>query len=229
MSGRQLTGGELHIHDVFNEGGTQGSLTSKAPGIRRILTMELRTLPIDQLRPAPYNPRIKLKPGDKAWERLERSLDEFSLVQPIVWNERTGHVVGGHQRLEILRHKGILHVDCVVVDLPLEKEKALNVTLNNANVGSVWDADKLLDLVSELHDLPDFDATLTGFDDQLLQDMLLRPDPAFTPSTSAGNDDRDKMVRVTLQIPDDSWEGVQGSLNELLAEYPAVRLHVSGQ
>ena len=79
--------------------------------------MKLRTLPIGKLQPAPYNPRKPLRPGSAAYRQLERSLAEFDLVQPIVWNEATGHVVGGHQRLEILRHKGAKKVEVAVVSL----------------------------------------------------------------------------------------------------------------
>src|SRR5690349_11529684 len=105
--------------------------------------MQIQRLSISQLTPAPYNPRVTLKPGDKRYATLARSLAEFDLVQPLVWNERTGHLVGGHQRLEILKHQGETEVDCVVVDLPLEREKALNVALNNAEVAGDWEPVKL--------------------------------------------------------------------------------------
>ncbi|MCA8998419.1 MAG: ParB N-terminal domain-containing protein [Planctomycetaceae bacterium] len=188
--------------------------------------MHFQSINIDELRPAPYNPRVKLKPGDKAWKKLERSLEEFDLVQPIVWNKRTGHVVGGHQRLEVLRHRGVLDVDCVVVDLPLDREKALNVTLNNAAVASDWDSDKLLDLVGELSTLPDFDATLTGFDNQELRDLLLMPDPEFQPSPSTNMDTDAATVQATLSIPQEDWESASEYLDDLLGNFPDVRLNL---
>ena len=110
--------------------------------------MQLRTLSITDLKPAPYNPRIELRPGMPGYERLARSLDQFELVQPIVWNEQTGHVVGGHQRLTVLRDRGVTEGPVVVVSLSLEREQALNVALNNANVGGDWDPAKLVDLLS---------------------------------------------------------------------------------
>lgn len=48
---------------------------------------------------AAYHPRVDLQPGDVEYKKLHRSIEEFGHVEPIVWNERTGHVVGGHQRL----------------------------------------------------------------------------------------------------------------------------------
>src|SRR5207237_3899263 len=93
--------------------------------------MELRTLPTASLTPAPYNPRQRLRPRDPAYRKLEASLREFGLVEPLVWNERTGHVVGGHARLEILRGLGVREVHVSVVRLSPAREKALNVVLNN--------------------------------------------------------------------------------------------------
>jgi len=187
--------------------------------------MLIRTIAIEDLNPAAYNPRIPLRPGDPRWRKLERSLDEFSLVQPIVWNARTGHVVSGHQRLAVLKHRGEQEVDCVVVDLPLEKEKALNVTLNNSSVGSDWDADKLIDLVSELQELPDFDATLTGFDSQQLQDLVLSPSGAGAPASPESEENSDRM-QIILDLAADDWEEVQPHLDDILAEFPESRLHI---
>ncbi|MDX1969620.1 MAG: ParB N-terminal domain-containing protein [Planctomycetaceae bacterium] len=101
--------------------------------------MRIETLPLADLKPAPYNPRKKLRPGMPAYERLKRSLAEFDLVQPIVWNRTTGHVVGGHQRLQILKDRGDVDVACVVIEVSLEREQALNIALNNPQVGGDWD------------------------------------------------------------------------------------------
>ena len=57
--------------------------------------MEIRSMAIGELRAADYNPRLMLKPGMDGYERLKRSILEFGLVQPIVWNEQTGNVIGG--------------------------------------------------------------------------------------------------------------------------------------
>lgn len=190
--------------------------------------MQFERLPISDLRPAPYNPRIALQPGDPAFEKLKRSLDEFDLVQPIVWNRRTGHIVGGHQRLEVLKHQGHQEVDCIVVDLSLEREKALNITLNNAAVASDWDPDKLLDVLDDLHELPDFDPTLTGFDEQQLQDLLLAPaggGPNDWREPEDG-DDPAGTVRVTLEIPTDRWDATRERLDELLANEPTIAPHI---
>ena len=185
--------------------------------------MILRTLDIASLKPAPYTPRKRLEPGSPGYRRLARSIAEFDLVQPIVWNERTGHVVAGHQRLQILTDRGDTEIECAVVSLPLAKEKALNVALNNTQVGSTWDDAKLHDLLAELDDLPDFDATLTGFDPDELHDLLLEPAPTLPPL----DDDPDSHhVRVTLLIPPDAWEDLRPHLDHLAATHP-LELHIT--
>ncbi|MBT4863960.1 MAG: ParB N-terminal domain-containing protein [Planctomycetaceae bacterium] len=179
--------------------------------------MNLKTVPIDHLKPAPYNPRIPLQPGTPGYRRLERSLNEFQLVQPIVWNEQTGHIVGGHQRLEILKNQGVTEVEVSVVSLSLDREKALNVTLNNAQVGSDWDADKLVDLLGELNATEDFDATLTGFDTSDINDLLLGPNPSFQQQSDP--DPTSNVVRVVLEVPPDDWEALRPQLDNFIANH----------
>jgi len=120
--------------------------------------MQIEKMKVSDLKYAPYNPR---KIDDKELAKLKRSISEFGYVEPIVWNERTGFVVGGNQRLKVLRELGIEEVDVVVVDLDDAKEKALNVALNK--ISGEWDFPKLKDLLIDI-DTGDFDIELTGFD-----------------------------------------------------------------
>lgn len=188
--------------------------------------MPLETLPIAALKPAPYNPRKPLRPGMPGYERLKRSLTEFDLVQPIVWNRSTGHIVGGHQRWQILKDRGDQSVECMVVELSLEREKALNVALNNAQVGGDWDQAKLIDLVAELQSLPDFDATLTGFDEADLKHLVFEPVVQESPHEQEPSDENSTSVRVSLEIPHNDWVDVRPALDVFLATYPEVRVHV---
>jgi ParB-like chromosome segregation protein Spo0J len=188
--------------------------------------MRIERLPVKELRPAPYNPRRALRPGDPAYERLARSLDEFDLVQPLVWNRRTGHLVGGHQRLELLKARGAKQVECVVVDLPLPREQALNVALNNQAVGGDWEPDLLVALLEELQQLPDFDATLTGFSEQELRDIVLAPVVIDPTERRGGAEEPETVIRATLEVPVERWEAVRQRLDELLEAEPQVALHV---
>ncbi len=123
-------------------------------------TCDFRVVPVELIKPAAYNPRKDLKPGDAEWAALERSIDEFGLVEPLVWNERTGNLVGGHQRLKVLLARGATQVQVSVVDLDDTQERALNVALNK--IEGEWDDQKLARLFRDLIAL-DAEVTLTGF------------------------------------------------------------------
>ena len=153
--------------------------------------MVIQTLPVDKLVPADYNPRKDLKPGDTEYEKLKRSLSEFGYVEPVIWNKTTGHVVGGHQRLKVLIDTGITEVECVVVEMDTEKEKALNIALNKIN--GYWDKDKLAILITDLQG-EDFDVSLTGFDAPEL-------DALFKDAQRAGVQDDDFDVDAALKEP----------------------------
>ena len=138
--------------------------------------MKIQRVKVSKINPAPYNPRVDLQPGDADYEKLRRSIDEFDCVEPLVWNKRTGNLVGGHQRLKILVARGETEVDCSVVDLALEKEKVLNVALNK--ISGDWDKQKLAKLLDEMTRLPDFDVTLTGFEMPEVSELLDRFGPS---------------------------------------------------
>ena len=131
--------------------------------------MQIETKKISDLNPASYNPRKDLQPGDKEYEKLKRSIEEFGYVEPVIWNKQTGNIVGGHQRLKILKAQGLKEVECVVVDMPEEKEKALNIALNK--ITGEWDLDKLENVFKDLQFI-DFDLDLTGFDDKEINKFM---------------------------------------------------------
>ena len=119
--------------------------------------MQIEKKNVSQLLPADYNPRKDLKPGDKEYEKLKRSIEQFGYVEPVIWNATTSRVVGGHQRLKVLIDMGITEVECVIVEMGEEKEKALNVALNK--ISGEWDNDKLALLIADLQGA-DFDVSL---------------------------------------------------------------------
>ena len=152
------------------------------------------------LLPADYNPRKDLKPGDTEYEKLKRSIEQFGYVEPVIWNKTTGRVVGGHQRLKVLMDMGMTEVDCVVVAMDEEKEKALNIALNK--ISGDWDKDKLALLIADLQGA-DFDVSLTGFEpaeiDALFKDTL---------KDGVKDDDFDvgaELAQPTMTKPGDIW------------------------
>ena len=90
--------------------------------------MTVERVKLSELNPAEYNPR---KMSGKARQGLDSSLGRFGVMQPIVWNKRTGNIVGGHQRYKVLVDAGEEETDVVVVDLDMDGEVALNITLNS--------------------------------------------------------------------------------------------------
>ena len=131
--------------------------------------MQIEKLKTEQLIPADYNPRKDLKPGDPEYEKLKRSIEQFGYVEPVIWNKTTGNIVGGHQRLKVLLDTGISEVECVVIEMDEEKEKALNIALNK--ISGEWDKDKLALLITDLQGA-DFDISLTGFEPAEIEDLF---------------------------------------------------------
>ena len=92
-------------------------------------------------------------------------------MEPVIWNRQTGNVVGGHQRLKVLMDLGQTEIDCVVVDLDLAREKALNIALNK--IQGDWDEDKLAAIMADF-DAEAFDVSLTGFNANEVDALLNR-------------------------------------------------------
>jgi ParB-like chromosome segregation protein Spo0J len=177
-------------------------------------TLKVRMLPIKDLKPAPYNPRLALKPSDRRYQKLARSLREFGLVEPLVWNEKTGHVVGGHARLAILKSMGVKKVPVSVVRLTRAREKALNVVLNNLEAQGRYDPDKLADLLGELTELPELE--LTGFDERDLADLRLEP------ADDVPADAERTAVEITIQTDSTVYEKLTPRLDDLIREFDLI-------
>jgi hypothetical protein len=111
-----------------------------------IAGVHIESKPIAELIPAAYNPR-KIEPEELAG--LKSSIRRFGLVEPIVWNRQTEHVVGGHQRLKALAALGVTDVPVVVVDISLAEERALNIALNNPAIQGQFD-DKVHEILDEI-------------------------------------------------------------------------------
>lgn len=133
--------------------------------------MKIVRIPIEMINPAPYNPRVDLQPGDEQYEKLKRSIEEFGYVEPLVWNRRTGNLVGGHQRFKILvNEKGYKEVEVSEVDLDETREKALNIALNK--ISGDWETTKLAELLQELQASDEIDFELTGFSEEEFDELL---------------------------------------------------------
>lgn len=133
--------------------------------------MNIQKINIEKLKAAEYNPRKDLKPEDEDYQKIKRSILEFGYVAPIIVNADMT-VIGGHQRLKVLKELGYEEVECNIVDLDKTKEKALNIALNK--ITGEWDNTKLEELLAELKET-DIDMDMTGFTfdevDNILKDI----------------------------------------------------------
>jgi len=132
--------------------------------------MEIINIPINDLKPADYNPR---QLTNEQHEHLKKSMEKFGLVDPIIVNgneNRKNVIVGGHQRVRIAKELGISEVPCVFVDLDEEKEKELNIRLNK-NLGE-WDFDLLANFDLEFLKNSGFDSL--ELDKYLGSDAIVR-------------------------------------------------------
>lgn len=161
--------------------------------------MEIEKINISEIKLPDYNPR---KIDDETFEKLKRSLEEFGYVEPVIVNRRNMHVVGGNQRVKVLKELGVKEVDAVIVDLDEKKEKALNIALNN--ITGDWDEEKLKELLKEF-DLDSEEIELTGFDMDEVSKMLVGVDV-------------EKMNPYTYKVDAVQYEPKEGMKLEELVE-----------
>jgi len=161
--------------------------------------LQIESIPIENLKPAPYNPR---KMPDEQMQMLMKGIEEFGIVQPIIVNEQTGHIVGGHQRVEAAQRVGLKTVPVVFVDLDEQREKTLNIGLNK--IHGEWDFPSLTALLDELQ-AGGADMQLTGFtDDELEQMMTWEPEPEATAGLT-DPDDVPEPPAEPITKPGDLW------------------------
>jgi hypothetical protein len=159
--------------------------------------MDVVELPTSKLAgmAAPYNPRTI---ADHDLEALRRSLRYFGTVEPVVVNQRSGHIVGGHQRVKAALAEKIDSLPVVYVDLDDPSERQLNLALNR--IHGEFDLEKLEEVLRELETMG-ADLDLTGFTEIEINDLLhaadepiegltdpdALPEPPDDPKTQAGD------------------------------------------
>lgn len=169
-------------------------------------SLRLKKLKVDQIIAADYNPRKKLNPNDKEYQEIKRSIEEFGYVQPLIVNSDYT-IIGGHQRLTVLKDLGFKEIDVIIVDVDKNQEKALNIALNK--ISGRWDSKLLSGLLQELNSNK-FDLTLTGFEPKVL-DIGIRGD---------AKDTQDNLVEGILNLNKAQYNGVgKYDIPEILPVY----------
>lgn len=179
--------------------------------------MEIETRRLADLKPADYNPRKKLEPGDPEYEKIARSIEEFGYCDPIIIN-RDGTIIGGHQRASILKSLGYTEADCIVVDLSKKDEKALNIALNK--IGGQWDMSLLRDALQDLT-LSPVDVNATGYSDDelsvILGDVMLEKQHEESP-----------IDRMTFTFSLEQYADLQQALQIIGAKYKPDQMETFG-
>ncbi|MGN0998660.1 MAG: site-specific DNA-methyltransferase [Faecousia sp.] len=168
--------------------------------LSKVASIQQERRSISALNPAAYNPRKRLMPGDHEYEKLKQSIEAFGYVDPIIVN-MDGTVIGGHQRLNVLKDLGFQEVDVAVVNLDKNEEKALNIALNK--ISGEWDEEKLEELLAELT-IEGFPIELTGFSETDLEDILSDIIEGHEEEPQAPDEEHDQPLPPMSQ-PGDLW------------------------
>ena len=144
-----------------------------------IKTAELKMLPLSVLKPAAYNPRKKLKPGDKEYQKIKNSIEEFGFADPLVVNADMT-IIGGHQRFNVAVELGITEVPWT----------------------GAWDEKLLAELLEDLKN-QDFNVDLTGFDPPEMDQLLSK---LYDKDLKDDDFDEDKALEAPAFVePGDIW------------------------
>lgn len=177
-------------------------------------TLQVRTLPVSRIKPARYNPRIRLTPTSPAYRKLRASLEKFGLVEPLVFNARSGRLVGGHARFRILKELGFKEIPVSVVRLGRAEEKALNIVLNNQEAQGRYDPKKLAAVLRELKDLGAMEDA--GFGEATIRQL------EFTPVTARDPAPVPDCVEIRLVVSEADYDRLAPKLDRLVREYDLV-------
>lgn len=161
--------------------------------------MEFKKLPIADLRAAEYNPRKALKPGDKEYEKIKNSIVEFGYCEPVIVNVDMT-IIGGHQRVTVLKDLGYEEIECIVISIDKTKEKALNIALNK--ITGEWNKELLADLIKDLQE-SDFDVAFTGFEPPEIEQLFNAVHDKKI--TEDDFDVEEELKRPTVARPGDVW------------------------
>jgi hypothetical protein len=170
---------------------------------------------LSDLKKADYNPRTIT---DTAKHGMKASLQAFGDLQPIVWNKRTGNIVSGHQRYDILTELGEKEAEVIIVDFDDQTEKKANLEMNNQSITGDWDEPKLADLLDELK-------LDTDYEPLLLHDL----EPAdLNNTTPAKKYDLVPFEKTHFLLSTDLETATEFSsdLNDLLKKYPQVEIEL---
>lgn len=128
----------------------------------------MNNLAVTDIKPAPYNPR---KISEEELRGLKTSMDKFGNIAGITYNKRTGNLVTGHHRWDILnkdfddlffdhlrddihsinsKAKGFTGYLIRIVDWDKSVEKAANVAANSQQLAGKFIPEILSEVLEEI-------------------------------------------------------------------------------
>lgn len=173
--------------------------------------MKIEKMNINDLKAAEYNPRKDLTPQDEEYQHIKNSIETFGYIEPVIVNIRNNTIVGGHQRTKVLKDLGYSEVECILVDLNEQEEKAANIALNSA-VGE-WDEDKLQELLQEI---TDFDMSEFG----AIEEELIQMEDDYTNNEEDESNKQHyiKIDRYEIPVSDEEYESIISNIKGYLDE-----------
>ena len=150
---------------------------------------------------------------------LKKSLEQFGDLSGIIFNRRTGRLVGGHQRVKVLPPGSKIEKEDLTetsktgtvalgsiqiggdrfvyreVDWDETTEKAANIAANQH--GGEWDVPQLADWLNELDSL-NIDMDLTGFSQEEMAKLMA---PNFSPGSAEEQGQLDQKQPLITQCP----------------------------
>ncbi len=128
----------------------------------------LKYVSVDTLKLAKYNPR---QITEEELRRLTNSIEDYGFIDPIIVNQVTRNVIGGHQRIKAAKKLKIDLIPAIYIRIDKHREMAMNIALNNPNLQGKFDMPKLRDLIEEIN-TGEFDMSITGFDEDELEAIM---------------------------------------------------------
>jgi hypothetical protein len=173
----------------------------------------------EQLLANPFNWRIH---SYYQQQMMTATLDELGWIEPIVVNERTGHLVNGHMRVSLALSHSIARVPVVYVDLDETEEKMALATFDSIGSLAATDNDQLRDLLSQLPEtdslLDQYFATLTAGSAPLPAPFDIVPlDPVDVPDDTEDGGSRLVKVQVGRHM---FYPAVAEQVRLLLEDHP---------
>jgi hypothetical protein len=176
------------------------------PNPDKVMAIQVRRLPIDNLKEHPRNKEVRNhpEPGSPEWDVMVSSLSH-DYFDPMVWNQRNGQLVSGHLRRKVMQSMGVTEVDVVVVDYDEPTHIARLLAANNL-IGQD-DKKGMKSFLTELVSIPDFDLNLTGFSTESLASKFKFDVSSHSTETSPKNkvdDENDGSSTANYKSPSDS-------------------------